>query len=219
MTDRPGRLRAAVLGAPALLVAALLGACGVPADDEPRAIEQEQVSEEITEDTAEGRTDTATLYLTRSGASGTLLAPAEWQVPVGTSSTSPTPTTALETLLAFQPDEAAQAQGLGTADPPEHPPGRPAGDRRRGRAHDRPQRDAVRHAGPGVEPGVRPGRVHRRRLRRGGCRAVRAGRPAAAGPDGRRRVERAAAHLRLVCQPGGARDGLSPRATVGSGGH
>ena len=107
-----------LLGAPALLVAALLGACGVPADDEPRAIDQEHVSEEITEDTAEGRTDTATLYLTRSGASGTLLAPAEWQVPVGTSSTSPTPTTALETLLAFQPDETAQAQGLGTQIPP-----------------------------------------------------------------------------------------------------
>jgi spore germination protein GerM len=119
MTGLPRRLRAAVLGAPALVVAALLGACGVPADDEPRAIDQEHVSEEITEDTAEGLTDTATLYLTRSGASGgTLLAPAEWQVPVGTSSTSPTPTTALETLLAFQPDETAQEQGLGTQIPP-----------------------------------------------------------------------------------------------------
>ena len=101
------------------LVAALLAGCGVPADDEPRAISQDQEpSQEAPEDTSEGLTGTATLFLTRFDGTDNRLSPVEMEVPVGASSTLPTPATALEALLGDVPDQALQAEGYGSAIPP-----------------------------------------------------------------------------------------------------
>ena len=67
-------------------------------------------------DTSPAVTDTATLFLTRVDGDTNRLAPVPEQVPVDTSST-PTPRTALETLLSYTPDEAQQAQGFTATHP------------------------------------------------------------------------------------------------------
>jgi spore germination protein GerM len=101
------------------LLAALLAGCGVPADDEPRAISQDQEpSQEAPEDTSEGLTGAATLFLTRFDGTDNRLSPVELEVPVGASSTLPTPATALEALLGDIPDQALQADGFSSAIPP-----------------------------------------------------------------------------------------------------
>jgi hypothetical protein len=51
------------------------------------------------------------LYLTRADPDANHLVPKEEQVPVGPSSTSPTPATALETLLSFMPNDSLRAEG------------------------------------------------------------------------------------------------------------
>jgi len=105
-----------VLGAAALAVA-LLGACGLPADDEPRAISQDQEpSQDLTDDTGEGQTGPAMLYLIRFDGTDNHLSPVELEVPVGSAS-APTPASALETLLGETPDQALQADGYNTAIP------------------------------------------------------------------------------------------------------
>jgi len=103
---------------PAALLAAVLAACGVPADDEPRAISGEQEpAEELADDTNDGRTGSALVYLTRFDGADNRLSSVELQVPVGASSTLPTPATALEALLGDTPDETLRADGYNTAIP------------------------------------------------------------------------------------------------------
>jgi spore germination protein GerM len=102
----------------AALAAALLTACGVPADDEPRAIAQDQEpAEDPAADPSEGQTGAALVYLTRFDGTDNHLSSVEMQVPVGASSTLPTPATALEALLGVTPDETLRAAGYSTAIP------------------------------------------------------------------------------------------------------
>jgi spore germination protein GerM len=114
---RPSRLSAAA--AAVLAGAVLLTACGVPTDDEPRAISREQAPdlEEGEENTRPAVTGAATLILTRVDGAINFLVPIEEQVPVDTSS-KPTPRTALEMLLSYTPDEDLRAQGFTTRIPP-----------------------------------------------------------------------------------------------------
>jgi spore germination protein GerM len=101
----------------AALAVALLSACGVPADDEPRAISQEQqASQDATGGTSDGQTGPASLYLVRFDGTNNHLSPVEVEVPVGSAS-APTPATALETLLGETPDQALQDDGYNTAIP------------------------------------------------------------------------------------------------------
>jgi spore germination protein GerM len=113
---RPSDLLAA---ATALLVVVLLTACGVPTDDEPRAISREQAPDldEGEDDTSPAVTDTATLFLAQVDGDTNRLVPVEEQVPVDTSSMA-TPRTALETLLSYTPNETLRAQGFTTRIPP-----------------------------------------------------------------------------------------------------
>ena len=111
MRHRPAALAAAGMAM------ALIAACGVPADDEPRAISQEQQpSQDLTDDTSDGQTGPATLYLVRFDGTNNLLSPVEVEVPVASAS-APTPATALETLLGDTPDQALQEDGYNTAIP------------------------------------------------------------------------------------------------------
>ena len=113
---RPSRRPAA---AAVLAGIVLLGACGVPTDDKPRAISREQAPDldEGEPDTRPAVTDAATLILTRVNGATNFLVPVEEQVPVDTSS-KPTPRTALETLLSYTPDEDLRAEGITTRIPP-----------------------------------------------------------------------------------------------------
>jgi spore germination protein GerM len=97
----------------------LLGACGVPTDDKPRAISREQAPDldEGEQDTRPAVTEAATLILTRVDGATNFLVPVEEQVPVDTSS-KPTPRTALETLLSYTPGGDLRAQGITTRIPP-----------------------------------------------------------------------------------------------------
>lgn len=115
----PGHRRAGrrALAAGAALAVALLAGCGVPTDDEPRAISQEQQpSPDVADDTSDGQTGPAQLYLVRFDGTNNHLAPVEVEVPVGSAS-APTPATALETLLGETPDQALQDDGYNTAIP------------------------------------------------------------------------------------------------------
>jgi spore germination protein GerM len=110
----------AALAAAALLAIVVAAACGVPADDKPRAISQEQAPDldEGDVDTSPAVTEPAMLFLTRADPDANHLVPVQQQVPVGPSSTSPTPATALETLLSYMPDESLRAEGYASRIPP-----------------------------------------------------------------------------------------------------
>jgi spore germination protein GerM len=109
------------LAAALAVVAAVVAACGVPTDDQPRAISQEQAPDldEGEEGTTAAVTDTATLFLTRGDGAVRYLASLEEQVPVGPSAIDASPTTALETLLSYTPSETLQTQGYASRIPPD----------------------------------------------------------------------------------------------------
>lgn len=91
-----------------LLVAGLVAGCGIPADDEPRAITQESIPDELTgqdDVDADGRTLVVDLYFTRFDGEEEWLVPIERKVPTGGSSSTPTAATVLDALLA-RPTEA-----------------------------------------------------------------------------------------------------------------
>ncbi|HEY7070344.1 MAG TPA: GerMN domain-containing protein [Acidimicrobiales bacterium] len=117
---RPSRPPVAALAAAALLAIVVSAACGVPADDKPRAISREQAPDldEGDVDTSPAVTEPATLFLTRADPDANHLVPVEEKVPVGSSSTSPTPATALETLLSYMPNDELRAQGYASRIPP-----------------------------------------------------------------------------------------------------
>ena len=104
-------MRAAVLGA-AVLGSLFLGACGIPADSEPRAITQEQLPDATatTLDVGqEGQTRLVELYFTRFDGSRDVLTTVDQEVPTGGESGRPTPATVLEALLSGVPTDAAAA--------------------------------------------------------------------------------------------------------------
>ncbi len=96
MTRATSRRRTALACIAALFGAA--AACGIPGDDAPRGIDQEQIPDQGAVDgagTGEGRTVPADLYFTRLDD----LVVVRREVPAGGSPSSPTPSTVLENLL------------------------------------------------------------------------------------------------------------------------
>lgn len=85
----------------ALLLAGGTAACGIPADDAPRSITQDQTDDVVPDApvTSDGRTLLVDLYFTRFDGSRDKIVPLERAVPTGGSSSRPTPATVLETLL------------------------------------------------------------------------------------------------------------------------
>jgi spore germination protein GerM len=106
------RSRRARLVAAGALAAAVLGACGIPADDEPRAVSQEQLPSTTTTTVVdESQTVAVDLYFVHSEEDRDVLTTVEREVPVRSESGQPTPATVLESLLggvtAEERDEAA----------------------------------------------------------------------------------------------------------------
>lgn len=94
--------RVRALSAALATALALVAGCGIPADDEPRAVSREQVPddlEEPSEGQTEGRTVTATLYFTRYDGNRDNLAGVDRQVPTSGAATAASPSTVLEALL------------------------------------------------------------------------------------------------------------------------
>jgi spore germination protein GerM len=115
--SRPRRLVAALA-----VAAATAAGCGIPADDEPRAISQEQLPDgdgDSVDNAADGATDNATVYFTRFDGDRTLIVPVEVPVPVEAATSTPDPATVLETLLIGRPEDLAAAEGLQTKIPPD----------------------------------------------------------------------------------------------------
>lgn len=98
------RFRGAAL---AVLLVGGFTACGIPADDGPRAISQDQAPDDLdsgTEVSEDGQTLLATLYFAQFGGERDNLVTLEREVPTGGSSSTPTPATVLEALLAGVPE-------------------------------------------------------------------------------------------------------------------
>lgn len=93
------------------LVALVLSACGIQADDGPREITQDQQPDDVdagVEVPSDGPTLLADLYFARFDGSRDNLVSIEREVPTGSSSSTPTPGPVLEALLAGVPaDEEA----------------------------------------------------------------------------------------------------------------
>jgi spore germination protein GerM len=101
-----------------LVAVGMLGACGIPADDEPRAISPDSVPDDAEETTPTDASDTlqADLYFTRFDGDRNVLVRTEREVPAGGSSSTPTPATVLEALLAG-PQEADASANIVTSIP------------------------------------------------------------------------------------------------------
>lgn len=116
---RAGRRRLAGLAVAGL--ALVPAACGVPADDKPRPISQEQIPADggsSARSTPGARTEPARLYFTDFDGEQTQLVAIDVPVPVGSSEAkTPPPGAVLETLLAG-PGDAATARGYSTTIPP-----------------------------------------------------------------------------------------------------
>jgi spore germination protein GerM len=108
-------LRTAVCSA--ALAAVTLGAagCGIPTDDNPRAISRENVPDEAvdatTEDTASQETVAVPISLVRSPEDPRLV-DVERRVPAGSPATGPDPAAVLETLLRATPNARERADGI-----------------------------------------------------------------------------------------------------------
>jgi spore germination protein GerM len=112
------RARAAL--AAVLLLVGGAAACGIPADDTPRAISQEQVPDDLESEgdvADDGQTLLADLYFTRFDDSRDNLVTVEREVPTGGSSSTPTPATVLEALLAGVQDDDPGAEDIVTKIP------------------------------------------------------------------------------------------------------
>jgi spore germination protein GerM len=99
------------------LAVAVLGAagCGIPTDDQPRAISRENVPEDgadtTTETTAPQGTVTAPIYLVRSPENPRLV-PVERDMPAASATARPDPAAVLETLLRATPNDRERADGI-----------------------------------------------------------------------------------------------------------
>lgn len=108
----------------ATLVVALLGlaaACGIQADDGPRAITQDQRPDDLERDAAptDGPTLRAEVYFTRYDGDRYNLVAVETAVQPGSSSSRPTPATVLEALLDGVDDADEDAPNIVTKIPPD----------------------------------------------------------------------------------------------------
>jgi spore germination protein GerM len=99
----PRRARRILAVSAALLLAAALGGCGIPADDDPRAISPDNVPPEAELETQpeEGATVAAAIWFTRSD--GELLARTEQQV--AATGSAPSAVTVLEALFEGPPSD------------------------------------------------------------------------------------------------------------------
>ena len=98
------------------------GGCGIPADDEPRDITQEQLPGSSTttlEVGEDGQTRAVELYFTRFDGSRDVLTTVELEVPTGGESGLPTPATVLDALLSGVPTDEAIDPGVVTKIPPD----------------------------------------------------------------------------------------------------
>jgi spore germination protein GerM len=122
MTERHRASRTRRLAAALVLAATTAAGCGIPADDGPRAISQEQRPDrggDSLDNAAGGATDMATLYFTRFDGDRTLIVPVEVPVPVDAATSTPDPANVLETLLIGRTEDSAAAEGLQTKIPPD----------------------------------------------------------------------------------------------------
>ncbi len=111
------RFRVAAL---TVLLAGGLAACGIPADDGPRAISQDQAPDDLgggADVSEDGQTLLATLYFAQFGGERDNLVTLEREVPTGGSSSTPTPATVLEALLAGVPDDGEETDTMVTRIP------------------------------------------------------------------------------------------------------
>ncbi len=101
----------------AALTAVVLGAvgCGIPTDDEPRAISRESVPDDVVDDTTESTASqpavTVPIYLVQSPEDPRLV-DVERSVPAGSPAAGPDPAAVLETLLRATPNPQEQADGI-----------------------------------------------------------------------------------------------------------
>lgn len=110
------RARRALLAA--LLLAPALAACGIPADDGPREISQDQVPDtpsDTVDVDGDGQARSVDLWFTRFDGDRYVLTPVEEQVTTGEAG-RPTPAVVLDRLLAGVPAEA-DAEGIVTRIP------------------------------------------------------------------------------------------------------
>jgi spore germination protein GerM len=125
VTRVPSRRRRALAGL--LLLLGAPAACGIPGDDGPRAIDQEQIPDDGAVDEGadgDGRTVLADLYFATPGDTIDNLVVVQREVPAGSSQSSPTPSTVLENLLlgkqeGDQPDDGQDLDNIVTLIPPQ----------------------------------------------------------------------------------------------------
>ncbi|HYZ97992.1 MAG TPA: GerMN domain-containing protein [Acidimicrobiales bacterium] len=123
--------RRAALGL--LLGSVVVAGCGVPVDDDPRAISRENVPEGVITDSTPTTnpefTAAAEIYLVRSSEEDARLVPVDRRVGVDSEGAAPGPASVLEALLEATPTEEEQNEGITTqipsdtqlASPPEDP--------------------------------------------------------------------------------------------------
>lgn len=99
------RTRRTLAATAALLLGATVGACGIPADDDPRTISPENVPPEAETETPpeEGATVVAAIWFTRSDGRRDLLTRTEQEV--AATGSAPSPATVLEALFEGPPSE------------------------------------------------------------------------------------------------------------------
>lgn len=108
LRTRALRTRARRVAATVALAAGLVaGGCGIPADDGPRDISQDQLPATSTpvDVGAEGQALAVDLWFTRFDGSRDVLTTVSEEVPTGGESGQPTPATVLDALLSGVPDE------------------------------------------------------------------------------------------------------------------
>jgi spore germination protein GerM len=105
----------------AMLVTGLAAGCGIPADEGPRAVPDEKLPENVDDGVAaaDGETMLADLYFTRFDGErgGDVLVTIERAVPTSGSSSTPTPATVLQALLAGVLDDDEGADRIVTKIP------------------------------------------------------------------------------------------------------
>lgn len=104
-----------------LLLAGAAAACGIPADDSPRAVTDRAMPEELDDATGtpDGQRTRTVIFFSRfdDARGGDVLVPTEREVPAGGPSGQPTPGTVLETLFAGVEDDGAAGERLVTKVP------------------------------------------------------------------------------------------------------
>lgn len=103
-----------------LLLGGVATACGIPADESPRAVTDQSIPEELDDATgsADGqRTRTVVFFSRFDDDRGDILVPTERVVPAGGPSGEPTPGTVLEALFAGVEDDSDAGERLVTKVP------------------------------------------------------------------------------------------------------